>query len=192
MKSMILGRAAKWTALLLLAAARCGGAEPLPPPLELQWGGSPTRLMALADRFGMDKTVRTPGKEPRIMILQVGPEKGSIPGHEASMVEARFIGGRLYEVAVHYTYPGRKTDFVKARFIALKKGLTAHYGRFQFDGEKKTVADGITRKSESYHLQVADGRMLLLAITEVKDVKRGDSAATFSVVYHNAAVRGAG
>ena len=183
-----LGRVTKRAALLLLLAVRCVAAEPLPPPLDLQWGGSPARLMALADRFGMDKTVRTPGKEPRITILEVGPEKGSLPGHDASGVEARFLGGKLYEVAVHYTYPGRKTDFVKARFVELKKGLTARYGRFQFDGERKSVADGISTKSESYHIRMADGRTLLLAVTEVKDVKRGDSAARFSVVYHNAAV----
>ena len=77
---------------------------------------------------------------------------------------------------------------MKSRFVELKKGLTKRYGRFQFNGEKKSVADGISTKSESYHIRLPGGCMLLLAVTEVKDVKRGDSAARFSVVYHNAAI----
>lgn len=178
----------KGLVLALLLGARCGTAEPLPPPLELEWGGSPARLMALADRFGMDKTVRTRGKQPRVTIVQIGPEKGTLPNHHASAVEARFIGGRLYEVTVHYTFPGRSTDFVKAQFVKLKKGLSKRHGPFQFNGEKKSVEEGVATSSESYHINVADGRILLLAITEVKDVVRGDSAARFSAVYHNSSV----
>lgn len=134
----------------------------------------------------MDKLVRTPGKQPRMTIVKIGPETGTLPGHQASAVEARFIGGRLYEVTVHYTYPGKSTDFVKARFVELKKTLSARHGRLQFNGERKTREDGVLTTSESYHVNVANGRMLLLAVTEVKDMKRGDSAARFSVLYHNA------
>ena len=174
--------------LVLLLGARCAAAEPLPPPLELEWGGSPTRLIALADRFGMDKVVRTPGKQPRMTIVEVGPEEGTLPGHHASAVEARYIGGRLYEVTVHYTYPGRAADFVKGQFVDLKKGLTARHGAFQFNGEKKSTGKGIVTNSQSYHINFAEGRTLMLALTETKDVKRGDSSATFSVVYHNASI----
>lgn len=173
---------------LLLLAGQGVADEALPLPLELQWGGNPTRLMALADRFGMDKTVKTPGKDPRRMIVEVGPEKGSLPGHEATSLEARFIGGKLYQLTVHYTYPGRKTDFVRARFLELKKGLSLRHGKFRFDSEDKSAADGITTLSESYHIAMAEGRMLMLALTEYRDEKRADSNARFSVIYHNETV----
>lgn len=188
MNGVFLSGGWKGLVLALLLAVRCGAAEPLPPPLELDWGGSPARLMALADRFGLDKTVRTPGKQPRMTIVKIGSEKGPLPGHHASEVEGRYIGGRLYEVTVHYTYPGKPRDFVKARFVELKKGLSTRYGAFQFNGKKKFSEGGVATSSESYHVNVADGRTLLLALTEVKDIVRGDSAATFSVVYHNASI----
>jgi hypothetical protein len=182
--------AVRWGCSVLLAGwsllGVVGAAEPLDPPLELKWGDSPSWLVGFADRHGMDKNVRAPGKEPRLTILEVGPAKGPLPGHEASSIEARFMDGRLFEVAVHYTYPGRSSDFVKGRFLALKSGLTVRHGKFRLNGKKKpAVKDGISTSSEAYHLDAGEGRVLLLAVTEVKDMKRGDSAARFSVVYRN-------
>lgn len=175
------------TGLSLVAGAR--GGEPLSPPLDLKWGDSPSWLVGWADRHGMDKNVKAPGSNKRLTILEVGPEAGSLPGHEATSVEARFMDGRLFEVAVHYTYPGRSSDFVKGRFLELKSGLTVRHGKFRFNGKKKPlVKDGIATSSEAWHLEAGEGRMLLLAVTEVKDVKRGDSAGRFSVVYRNEAI----
>ena len=42
------------------------------------------------------------------MVVKV--PKGTLPDHAASSVEARFADGRLFEVAVHYTFPGRATN----------------------------------------------------------------------------------
>ena len=184
---MRLGFSVLLSVLMLAGAVRAG--EPLPPPLELNWGDSPNWLVGWADRYGLDKNVRAPGKEPRLTILKVGKAKGPLPGHEATSVEARFIDGRLFEVTVHYTYPGRSIDFVKGRFLELKSGLTVRHGKFRFNGKKKPVVrDGISTSSEAYHLEAGEGRMLLLAVTEVKDVTRGDSAARFSVVYRNESI----
>lgn len=175
------------TVLMLACAVQAG--EPLAPPLELKWGDSPSWLVGWADRYGLDKNVRAPGNNPRLTILEVGKAKGPLPGHEATSVEARFIDGRLFEVAVHYTYPGRTSDFVKGRFLELKTGLTVRHGKFRLNGKKKPlVKDGIATSSEAYHLEAGEGRMLLLAVTEVTDVKRGDSSARFSVVYRNESI----
>ncbi len=176
----------------LIMAAWCAAPQsavaephPLPPPFGLTWGDSPGRLVSWARRTGLDQVVREPGGNRRLAILTVSSPKGQLPDHDASSLEARFIDGRLYEVAVHYTYPGRKADFVKGRFMALKRLLSVRHGRFKPAGVRQEAREGVVTESESYQVKPVPDAYLLLALTEVRDALRGDAAARFSAIYHN-------
>ena len=166
-------------------AVRPPGAGKVEPPFGRKWGEPPTGLVDWAARFKLDVHVKAPGDRPRVKILMVAPRVGSLPNHESTSLEAHFIDGRLFEVSVHYTYPGESTDHVRARHAALKELLTRHYGPLKFNGRKNDTQDGITTLSEAFQAEPSPGNMLLLVFTEVRDAKRGDAAARFSVLYHN-------
>ena len=152
----------------------------------LSWGDSPARLVDWAVRTNLDQVVKAPAGQPRMKILMVSAAKGSLPGHDATTLEARFLDGRLYEVTLHYNYPGRGADFVRGQFIELKKILTRRHGPFKPDGKKRSAPlGGVVTRSTAFRIEPAADRRLLLVLTDVTDVKRGDSAARFSVVYHS-------
>ena len=164
-------------------------AEPLQPPFGLSWGDSPTRLVEWAVRTSLDQTVKAPAGQPRLKVLLVAPAEGALPGHEATELEARFMDGKLFEVALHYTYPGRKSSFVRGQFAELKKILTRRHGPLQLGAKaQEAPKEGVLTKLTSYRVEPASGRRLLLVLTEVSDAKRGDSSARFSVIYHNGGV----
>lgn len=165
------------------------GAEPLQPPFGLSWGDSPTRLVDWAVRTKLDQVIKAPADRPRLKVLMVSPAKGTLPGHDATTLEARFMDGELFEVALHYNYPGKNALFVRTRFAALKKILTQRHGPFKLGARgRDEPRDGITTRSTAYQIEPAPGRNLMLVLTEVSDSKRADSSARFSVVYHNGGV----
>lgn len=157
----------------------------LAPPFGLEWGGSPARLVDWAKRFELDLLVRAPGKDPELSVLLISSAEGSLPGHEATSLEARFRNARLFEVGVHYAYPGRSVAFVESRFVELKRILALKHGEFRLGGQQKDVKDGIATASQAYHVEPAPGYLIVLARTEVTDGKRGDKAMRFSVVYRS-------
>lgn len=163
--------------------------EALPPPFDLRWGDTPARLLAWADDLKLDKIWKEPGDEPGLKILMIQPRNGSLPDHDASMVEARFRDGRLFEVGVHYTFPGSEVEFVRANFVELRKTLALRHGQFRSGGVKREIDGGVAVKSEAFRVTPAKNRSLVLAITEVRDEKRQDAAAKFTVVYHNGDIR---
>ncbi len=167
------------------AVAQLRAAEPLPPPFGLNWGDAPTLLVDWAVRTKLDQLVKAPADQPRLKILMITAAKGNLPGHEASTLEARFMDGRLFEVAIHYTYPGKKADFVRGQFVELKGILTRRHGSFKPSGDSRERRDGILVRSTAYRNGPTANRSLMLVLTEVADEKRGDAAARFTVVYHN-------
>ena len=171
--------------LALFSSSIARGSGELAPPFGLEWGGSPQRLADWSERFELDLLVKTPGGNPEQSVLMISSSKGALPGHEATSLEGRFREARLYEVGVHYTYPGRGTDFVEARFVKLKRLLARKYREFRLSGRQKDVKDGISTTSEAYHLEPAPGFLIVLARTVVVDQKRGDKAMRFSVVYRS-------
>ena len=172
--------------LMLGLVPSLSAAEALPPPFGLAWGDSPTRLVDWAVRTKLDQTVKAPAEKPRLKILMISAAKGALPGHDASVLEARFMDGQLFEVALHYSYPGRKADFVRGQFVELKGILTRRHGAFKPSGNlRDSPRDGIITRSTAYQNEPATKRSLLLVLTEVTDAKRGDAAARFSVVYHS-------
>lgn len=167
-----------------LGATALQAAE-LSPPFSLQWGASPSRLVDWAKRSELDLLVKTPGKDPELSILLISSEEGSLPQHDATTLEARFLRGKLFEVTVHYTYPGQTADFVQKRFNELRRVLGLKYGEFKLSAREKDVKDGIATTSDAYHLEPSPGYLLMMSKTEVTDSKRNDIARRFSVVYHS-------
>lgn len=158
------------------------------PPFNLQWGEPPGGLVDWAARYELDVLVKAPGDRPRIKVLVVAPREGTLPNHESTSLEAHFIDGRLFEVSVHYSYPGKAPAHVRGRHDVLRDLLAKRYGPLRFNGRKNGTRDGITTSSEAWQVEPRPGNVLLLAFTEVKDAKRGDAAARFSLLYRNAAV----
>tara|TARA_Y100001933_G_scaffold179852_1_gene178298 strand:+ start:60 stop:734 length:675 start_codon:yes stop_codon:yes gene_type:complete len=164
-------------------------AEPLLPPFGLKWGDSPNGLVEWALRSSLDQTVKAPASDPRLKVLLVSSPKGPLPGHEATTLEARFIDGRLFEVTLHYTYPGRESTFVRGRFAELKRILAQRHGPLGLGAKtRKQPLEGVSSSSIAYQREPAAGRILMLVLTEVVDTKRGDRSARFSVVYHNGGI----
>lgn len=164
-------------------------AEPLQPPFGLNWGDSPARLVDWAVRKKLDQTVKLPAEQPQLKILEVSPSKGTLPGHDASRLEARFMDGRLFEVCLHYTYPGRNTIFVRGQFAELKRILSQRHGPLKLGAKTRGApVAGVESQSVAYQLEFRSGSSLMLLMTEVSDAKRGDQSARFSVVYHNGGV----
>ena len=164
-------------------------AEALAPPFGLKWGDAPNSLVNWALKAKLDQTVKSPAEQPRLKILMISHATGSLPKHEATMLEARFMDGRLFEVALHYGYPGQSADFVRGKFNALKGILSRRHGVFRLSGNKREgPLDGIITRSSGYRIDPTSDEHLVLAFTEVVDARRGDAAARFSVMYHSAAV----
>jgi hypothetical protein len=187
---MAKGLLALWVMISLMVGLGTVGAQtPAPqavdPPFGLKWGAPPAGLVDWAARFKLDVLVKALGDRPRQQILIISARKGSLPSHESTSLEAHFVDGRLFEVSVHYTYPGKSTDFVRARHDALKALLSKKFGPLKFNGSKKSSSDGIATVSEASHAEVGEGIMVMLALTEVRDTKRGDAAARFTLLYRN-------
>ena len=98
---------------------RCSAVDPSPvrpdthgprrllePPFGLRWGDSPEKLITWASRHSLDVTISLPGDQPGLRILKIEPRKGFLPETQAGAVEGRFLGGKLYELTVHYFDPG--------------------------------------------------------------------------------------
>lgn len=158
------------------------------PPFNLKWGEPPAGLVDWAARFELDVLVKAPGDRPRVKVLVVSSREGALPNHESTSLEAHFIDGRLFEVSVHYAYPGKTPDHVRVRHDALKDLLAKRYGPLRFNGRKSSTADGITTLSEAWQIESEQGPVMLLALTEVRDDQRGDAAARFSLLYYNEAI----
>jgi len=134
-------------------------------------------------RTKLDQTVKAPADQPRLKVLLVSPARGTLPGHDATTLEARFMDGKLFEVALHYTYPGRNSAFVRAQFAELRKILSHRHGPLQMGAKtREEPLDGVVTRSTAYQIEPAPGSNLMLVMTEVTDAKRGDKSARFSVV----------
>ena len=93
------------------------------------------------------------------------------------------MDGKLFEVALHYTYPGRNSVFVRAQFAELRKILSHRHGPLQMGAKtREELLDGVISRSTAYQIEPAPGSNLMLVMTEVTDAKRGDKSARFSVV----------
>lgn len=118
-------------------------------------------------------------------ILKIEPKKGFLPETQAGAVEGRFLGGKLYELTVHYTDATASADVMETRFEALRKQVAQEHGTLLPNQQRRTVEDQFVTRTQSFHREPVKGLFLLLAFTEVEDLLRKSKDARFSLIYRN-------
>jgi hypothetical protein len=171
--------------LLLLATGHAFAQAILEPPFGLKWGDSPEKLIVWASRHSLNVTISLPGDQPAMRILKIEPRKGFLPETQAGAVEGRFLGGKLYELTVHYTDSTAPADVMETRFEALRKQVALEHGTLLANQQRRTVEDQFVTRTQSFHREPVKGLFLLLAFTEVEDLLRKSKDARFSLIYRN-------
>jgi hypothetical protein len=173
------------TSILLLAMGHAPAQALLQPPFGLHWGDSPEKLLAWASRQALDVTLSLPGDQPDLRILKIEPRKGFLPDTKAGAMEGRFIGGKLYEITVHYFDRDASADLMETRFDELRKQVAVEHGPLLTNQEQRLVEDQFVTRTQSFHREPVKGLFLLLAFTEVEDLLRKSKEARFSLIYRN-------
>ena len=171
--------------MLLLAAGRLAAQAVLEPPFGLHWGDSPEKLISWASRHSLDVTITLPGDQPGLRVLKIEPRKGFLPETKAGAVEGRFLGGKLFELTVHYFDKDASADLMEGRFEELKKQIALERGVLLANQQQRTVEDQFVTRTQSFHREPVKGLFLLLAFTEVEDLLRKSKDARFSLIYRN-------
>ena len=171
--------------ILLLAAGSLTAQAVLEPPFGLRWGDSPEKLITWASRHSLDVTISLPGDQPGLRIVKIEPRKGFLPETKAGAVEGRFLGGKLYELTVHYSDAEASADLMEARFEELRKQVSAEHGKLLTNQQQRAVEDHFVTRTQSFHREPVKGLFLLLAFTEVEDLLRKSKDARFSLIYRN-------
>lgn len=173
------------TAVVLLAAGPLAAQAVLEPPFGLRWGDSPEKLIVWASRHSLDLIITQPGDQPGLRVLKIQPRKGFLPETKAGAVEGRFLGGKLYELTVHYIDPEASADLMESRFEELRKQVAAEHGKLLTNQQQRAVEDQFVTRTQSFHREPVKGLFLLLAFTEVEDLLRKSKDARFSLIYRN-------
>ena len=118
-------------------------------------------------------------------MLKIEPRKGFLPETKAGAVEGRFLGGKLYELTVHYFDTEASADLMEARFEELRKQVTREHGALLANQQQRSVEDQFVTRTQSFHREPVKGLFLLLAFTEVEDLLRKSKDARFSLIYRN-------
>lgn len=169
----------------LLTSGPSSGQVLLEPPFGLHWGDSPEKLITWASRHSLDVIISLPGDQPGFRILKIQPRKGFLPETKAAAVEGRFLGGRLFELTIHYFDSEASVDMMEARFEELKKQVTKEHGTMLANQQQRLVEDKFVTRTQSFHRESVKGLFLLLAYTEVEDLLRKSKDARFSLIYRN-------
>ncbi|MGA0900851.1 MAG: hypothetical protein ACO3SO_10645 [Luteolibacter sp.] len=174
------------TCLLLSLCCTAASAQAiLKPPFGLRWGDSPEKLIKWGENHDLNITISLPGKQDGLSLLRIYPDEGKLPDSEACAVEARFLGGRLYELTVDYADPNASLDEMEARFETIKRQTTKEYGKLSVNQQKRTAADQFVTRTRSFHREPVKGLFLLLTYTELEDLLRKSKTSKFSLVYRN-------
>jgi hypothetical protein len=157
----------------------------LNPPFGLRWGDSPEKLIVWASRHSLDLTISLPGDQPGMRVLKIQPRKGFLPETKAGAVEGRFLGGRLFELTIHYFDADAPAAVMETRFEELRKQVTREHGSLLANQQQRSVEDQFVTRTQSFHREPVKGLFLLLAYTEVEDLLRKSKDARFSLIYRN-------
>jgi hypothetical protein len=172
-------------ALLFLAAGSAAAQAILEPPFGLHWGDSPEKLIVWASRHSLDVTISLPGDQPGLRVVKIEPRKGFLPESKAGAVEGRFLGGKLYEMTVHYLDREASAEVMATRFEELRRQVTQEHGALLTNQTERSVEDQFVTRKQSFHREPVKGLFLLLAFTEVEDLLRKSRDARFSLIYRN-------
>lgn len=172
------------TCMTASATLACGQAV-LNPPFGLRWGDSPENLITWASRHSLDLNISLPGDQPGLRVIRIEPRKGLLPESKAGAVEGRFLGGKLFEMTVHYVDKDASAEIMEARFEELKKQISQEHGAMLANQQQKSVEDQFVTRTQSFHREPVKGLFLLLSFTEMEDLLRKTKEARFSLIYRN-------
>lgn len=171
--------------LCLTFGGSAWGQAIIEPPYGLRWGDSPQKLIDWAAKHSLDVNLSLPGDQPALRIVRLQPKKGFIPDTKAGAIEGRFLGGKMFEVTVHYFDPEASAEIMAARFLETRHQITTEQGKLTANQQQRTVEDQFVTRTESFHREPVRGLFILLAFTEVEDLLRGKREARYSVIYRN-------
>ncbi|MGB2402173.1 MAG: hypothetical protein ACPIA7_02050 [Akkermansiaceae bacterium] len=171
----------------VLAASNVGAhaQEVLLPPFGLQWGGDPEKLLEWVSEQELQATTMASGSDPKIKTIRVESTSGSLPNDEAHALDARYHDGKLFEVLVHHGLTHIDSKYTVNYFNELKSSLAVKYGMFSPNNKQQNKIGGRVRKSVAYHVEPVSGLLLMLVLSELKDVDSGKHSARFSLIYRN-------
>lgn len=118
-------------------------------------------------------------------LLRIDSGDENLPDSKASALEARFLDGQLFEIALDYADSDATANEMEARFEAIKKQTSAEYGALRTNQQQRAVADQFVTRTRSFHHEPVKGLFLLLAYTEVEDLLRKSKSSRFSLIYRN-------
>lgn len=170
---------------IFLACGQVTAQGLLEPPFGLRWGDSPEKLIVWASKHSLDVNISLPGDQPAMRVVRIAPRKGFLPDTQAGAVEGRFLGGKLYELTVHYVDPEASADLIESRFEELRKQVVKEHGPLLPNKQERTVTDQFATRTQAFHREPVKGLFLLLALTEVEDLLRKSKDARFSLIYRN-------
>lgn len=171
--------------LVFFSCAACVAQGLLEPPYGLRWGDSPEKLITWAAKESLDVTISLPGDQPNLRIVRLEPKQGFLRETDAGALEGRFVGGKLYEVTVHYFDRDANAAVIESRFELLRKKITNDHGPLLTNQQGRAVEDQIVTRTQSFHREPVKGLFLLLAFTEVEDLLRKTKESRFSLIYRN-------
>jgi hypothetical protein len=181
----ILARIAWLVIAIMITPGHVSAQAVLEPPFGLRWGDFPEKLITWASRHSLDVTISLPGDQPGLRVLRIEPRKGFLPDSKAGAVEGRFLGGKLFEMTVHYIDREASADLMAARFEELRKQVAVEHGNLLTNQQQRSVEDKFVTRTQSFHKEPVRGLFLLLAFTEVEDLLRKSKDARFSLIYRN-------
>ena len=117
--------------------------------------------------------------------MRIEPRKGFLPETKAGAVEGRFLGGKLYELTVHYFDKEASAELMASRFEELRRQVASEHGQLLTNQQQRSVEDQFVTRTQSFHREPVKGLFLLLAMTEVEDLLRKSKDARFSLIYRN-------
>jgi hypothetical protein len=117
--------------------------------------------------------------------VKIEPRKGFLPESKAGAVEGRFLGGKLYEMTVHYLDRDASAEVMATRFEELRRQVAQEHGALLANQTERSVEDQFVTRKQSFHREPIKGLFLLLAFTEVEDLLRKSRDARFSLIYRN-------
>lgn len=173
-----------------LSGALARAQSPLKPPFGLRWGESQETLLGWASRHSLDVSITLPAAEPDLRILRVESAKSALlPDSRASILEVRFLRGRLFEVAEHHSDPSLPGELFEARFEETRKRLIHEYGPLLTNRQERKVEDHFVTRTRSFHREPVKGLMLMLVFSEIEDSLRKSKASRYSIIYRNENLR---
>lgn len=160
-------------------------ANPLNPPMDLQWADSSRSRLSWAKEQKLDVKVTIPAEQTDWRSITVSPSSLTTVKWPYTKLEMRFFHDQLVEVTVWHAPAEFSAAEITARCYELKKRLAPQLGSWRANRRESTKVDGIIYTSQSWHVLPAPGLVINLALSEAEDTLRQIRKAEYTLSYSN-------